>query len=45
MFIRQGIALALVVPEARLRIQAGKIDGSELYDEELSDALARSREA
>lgn len=38
-FIRQRIALQLVVPEAKRRIAAGFVDDSELYDEELSVAV------
>jgi hypothetical protein len=34
-FIRQHLALQLVVPEAQRRIAAGFVDDSELYDEEL----------
>jgi hypothetical protein len=39
-FIRQRKGLRLVVPEARRRIELGYLDGSELYDEELSNAIA-----
>jgi hypothetical protein len=38
-FLRQRIALSLVVPEARKRVEAGVDDGSELYDGELANAL------
>ena len=38
-FIRQRIALQLVVPEARKRIEARFDDDSELYDGELAEAL------
>jgi hypothetical protein len=41
-FLRQRIALALVIPEARKRIDAGFEDGSELYDGELAKALERT---
>lgn len=34
-FIRQRIALGLVMPEARRRLETGYVDDSELYDEEL----------
>ena len=39
-FIRQRIALPLVLPEARRRLEAGFTDDTELYDEELADAVA-----
>ncbi|MFZ6720514.1 hypothetical protein [Undibacterium sp. Ji49W] len=39
-FIRQSIALSLVIPEAKRRLAAGFTDGTELYDEELANALA-----
>jgi len=39
-FIRQERALSLVVPEAKRRIAAGYTDETELYDEELSNAVA-----
>jgi hypothetical protein len=38
-YLRQKIALRLVVPEARERIAQGSIDGTELYDEVLANAL------
>jgi hypothetical protein len=41
-FIRQRIALALVLPEARQRIDAGFTDDTELYDEELSVAISEA---
>lgn len=41
-FIRQRIALSLVVPEARRRLASDFIDGSELYDEELAVAVAEA---
>ena len=40
-FLRQRIALQLVVPEARKRLEAGTDDGSEFYDGELEEALKR----
>ena len=40
-FLRQGTAVALVAPEARGRIEAAFVDGTELYDGELAEALAR----
>ncbi len=39
-FVRQRRGLKLVVPEAKRRIELGYMDGSELYDEELSNAIA-----
>lgn len=39
-FIRQRLGLELVAPEARRRIELQYLDGSELHDEELSDAIA-----
>ena len=44
-FIRQRIALSLVVPEARRRISAGFTDDTELYDEELSVAVSEVADA
>jgi hypothetical protein len=44
-FLRQRIALALVVPEARRRLAAGLDDDSELYDGELASALNQVTEA
>jgi hypothetical protein len=38
-YLRQKIALSLVVPEARKRIAAGFVDDTELYDDELAEAL------
>ena len=38
-YLRQNIALSLVVPEARKRVAAGYVDDTELYDEELANAL------
>ena len=38
-FLRQGIALAIVAPEAERRITANIHDDSELYDDELASAL------
>jgi len=38
-YLRQKIALSLVVPEARQRIAARFVDDTELYDEELDNAL------
>ncbi|MBZ6072941.1 contact-dependent growth inhibition system immunity protein [Aeromonas schubertii] len=44
-FIRQRIALRLVVPEAKRRIAAGYIDDTELYDEELMVAVSEAPNA
>jgi hypothetical protein len=41
-FIRQRLALGLVVPEARRRIAAGFVDGTELYADELSVAASEA---
>ena len=41
-YIRQRIALSLVVPEARRRLEAGFRDDSEVYDGELAAALAEA---
>ncbi len=41
-YLRQKIALSLVVPEARKRIAAKFVDDTELYDEELENALKAS---
>ena len=42
-FIRQRVALALVLPEADRRIASGFTDDSELYDEELANAVADAK--
>jgi hypothetical protein len=39
-FIRQRLGLELVAPEARRRIELQYLDGSQLHDEELLDAIA-----
>jgi hypothetical protein len=39
-YIRQRIALQLVVPEAQRRLDSGSYDDTEIYDGELADALA-----
>ena len=44
-FIRQRIALGLVVPEAKRRIAAGYFDDTELYDEELLVAVSEAPDA
>jgi hypothetical protein len=38
-YLRQKIALPLMIPEARKRMEAGIDDDSELYDGELAHAL------
>jgi hypothetical protein len=38
-YLRQKIALSLVVPEARKRLAEGHVDDTELYDDELVNAL------
>jgi hypothetical protein len=38
-YLRQKIALTLVVPEAKRRIDAKFVDDTEMYDEELENAL------
>jgi hypothetical protein len=38
-YLRQKIALRLVVPEARKRLADNFVDDTELYDEELENAL------
>lgn len=38
-YLRQKIALSLLVPEARRRIADRFVDHTELYDEEVADAL------
>ena len=43
--IRQRRALTLALPEARRRLKAGFIDGTELYDEELQVAVDEAPEA
>lgn len=41
-FVRQQIAMNLVMPEAQHRIASGFTDESELYDEELSVAVSEA---
>jgi len=41
-FLRQRIALRLVVPEAQKRLDSGFVDGTELYDEELAESLRKA---
>jgi hypothetical protein len=38
-YLRQKIALSLVLPEARKRTSANVVDDTGLYDEELADPL------
>jgi hypothetical protein len=38
-YLRQKFALSIVVPEARKRIAKKFVDGTELYPEELANAL------
>ena len=38
-YLRQKIALSLTVPEARKRVAEKFVDDTELYDEELEEAL------
>jgi hypothetical protein len=38
-FLRQRIALSLIVPEARCRLDAVADDGTEMYDGDLANAL------
>ncbi|MGM9482266.1 hypothetical protein ACS5PN_13840 [Roseateles sp. NT4] len=38
-FIRQRRGLSLALPEARCRLKAGFVDGTELHDEELQMAV------
>ncbi len=40
-YLRQQIALELVIPEARMRVEPGFDDGSEIEDGELAAALQR----
>jgi hypothetical protein len=39
-YLRQDIAVEIMIPEARKRVEVGIDDDSELYDGELSEALA-----
>jgi transposase len=41
-YLRQGIALGLIAPEAKKRVQSGFKDGSEMYDGELAEALRKA---
>jgi len=42
MFIRQGFAWEITLPEARRRIAIGFIDDTELYDDELFVAVSEA---
>lgn len=42
-YLRQKIALSLIVPEAEMRITKGYVDDTEMYDEELANALKDAR--
>jgi len=42
-FIRQRVALALALPEADRRIASGFTDDTELYDEELANAVSEAK--
>jgi hypothetical protein len=44
-YLRQRIALALILPEARRRVAFGFDDDSEMYDGELANALQSVTEA
>jgi hypothetical protein len=41
-YLRQRIALQLIIPEARKRLEAGVDDDSELYDGELAQAFEKA---
>lgn len=41
-FLRQGIALEAVIPEARRRTENASRDGTELYEGELREGLERA---
>ena len=41
-YLRQSIALPLLIPEGRKRIAAGFDDGSEMFDGELQETLQRA---
>jgi hypothetical protein len=43
MYLRQRLGLALTIPEAESRLSSGFVDGTELYDEELMEALNHAR--
>ena len=44
-YLRQRVALQLIIPEARKRLEAGIDDDSELYDGELAEALREASKA
>jgi hypothetical protein len=39
-FIRERVALSIVVPEAERRVESRYVDDSEMYDGQLASALA-----
>lgn len=43
-FLRQKFGLSIAIPEAQKRIKSNYLDGSELYDEELENALKIANE-
>jgi hypothetical protein len=38
-FLRQRLALLIVIPEGQRRLKANFVDGTELYDDELANAV------
>ncbi|MEX0612556.1 MAG: hypothetical protein WD738_15305 [Pirellulales bacterium] len=44
-YLRQRIAPAIIVPEAKKRVESGFDDGSEMYEGELANALQGLGEA
>jgi len=42
-FLRQKIALQILVPEAKRRIETGASDGTEIYEGELREAILTRR--
>jgi len=44
-FLRQKIAIQLVLPEAERRVELGTHDDSEIYDDELRDAVKQFERA
>jgi hypothetical protein len=44
-YLNQRIATPLMIEEARRRLASGKIDDTELFDGQLSEALQRTNEA
>ena len=43
-FLRQKLGLSITISEAKKRIEVNYIDGTELYDEELENALEIAKE-